>query len=140
MTGLNTALWIALLVTSITTALSLSLQTVISDFVQGFWLHRIERRISIGDVLTVAAPTGVITGTVTDIHIRATILVTTLGEEVLVPNTMIFTTTIIKNKDMSPDFTITKVLRGITTRIGVFNQPPTIPSNQLGPAVPPPGS
>jgi len=84
-------------------AVSLAFQDILKNFIAGMFLL-IERPFRIGDEITVDNHTGV----VENIEIRTTTLRTSDGEEVLTPNSLVYTTTII-NRTRYPTrlFTLT---------------------------------
>ena len=71
-------------------ALSLAFQDILKNFIAGIFLL-LERPFRIGDEITVDGHTGV----VENIELRTTTLRTAEGEEVLVPNSSIYTGTIV---------------------------------------------
>jgi len=100
-------------------AFSLAFQDILKNFIAGIFLL-MERPFRIGDEITVADRTGV----VQNVEMRTTTLRTVDGEEVLIPNSLVYTGTII-NRTRFPTrmFTLTaKVpsdipLDGLTEKI-----------------------
>ena len=84
-------------------AFSLAFQDILKNFIAGMFLL-VERPFRIGDEITVDNHTGV----VENIEMRTTTLRTTEGEQVLVPNSLVYTGTII-NRTRYPTrlFTLT---------------------------------
>ena len=84
-------------------AFSLAFQDVLKNFISGMFLL-LERPFRIGDEITVDNHTGV----VENIEVRTTTLRTSEGEEVLIPNSLVYTGTII-NRTRYPTrlFTLT---------------------------------
>src|SRR5438094_7816103 len=92
-------------------ALSLAFQDILKNFIAGLFLL-IERPFRLGDEITVDNHTGI----VENIEMRATTLRTSEGEQVLTPNSLVYTGTII-NRTRYPArlFTLTaKVPAGMT--------------------------
>jgi len=87
-------------------AFSLAFQDILKNFIAGVFLL-LERPFKIGDEITVNGHTGV----VDDVEIRATTLRTDDGEEVLIPNSLVYTETIV-NRSRYPTrmFTLTAKL------------------------------
>jgi small-conductance mechanosensitive channel len=82
----------------LTVAFTVSIQDILKDLVAGFYIlmerpFRIGDQITIGDLGNVASHTG----RVEDIQIRATKLRLVSGEEVAVPNTLVFGSIVINN-------------------------------------------
>lgn len=77
----------------ITIALSLSLQDIARSLLAGLYLL-IERPFEVGDTVVVDGKEGVIE----DVKMRTTILRTTAGDRVVVPNLVMFTSVIIQKK------------------------------------------
>jgi small conductance mechanosensitive channel len=91
-------------------AFSLAFQEVLKNFIAGMFLL-LERPFRIGDEITADGHTGV----VENVEVRATTLRTSEGEEVLIPNSLVYTGTII-NRTRYPTrlFTLTaKVPTGV---------------------------
>ncbi len=84
-------------------AFSLAFQDILKNFIAGIFLL-LERPFRLGDEITVDNRTG----TVENIEMRATTLRTTEGEQVLIPNALVYTGTII-NRTRYPTrlFTLT---------------------------------
>src|SRR5437868_913115 len=84
-------------------ALSLAFQDILKNFIAGLFLL-LERPFRIGDEITVDNRTGI----VENIEMRATTLRTSEGEQVLIPNALVYTGTII-NRTRYPTrlFTLT---------------------------------
>ena len=80
----------AVLVGVVTLALSLALQDVLRNLFAGVYLL-VERPFVIGDEITVTS----FTGQVEDIHLRITSLRARDGQRVLVPNSILFTSTVV---------------------------------------------
>jgi small conductance mechanosensitive channel len=92
-------------------AFSLAFQEVLKNFIAGMFLL-LERPFRIGDEITADGHTGV----VENVEVRATTLRTSEGEEVLIPNSLVYTGTII-NRTRYPTrlFTLTaKVPDGVS--------------------------
>ncbi len=91
-------------------ALSLAFQDILKNFIAGLFLL-LERPFRLGDEITVDNRTGI----VENIEMRATTLRTNEGEQVLIPNALVYTGTII-NRTRYPTrlFTLTaKVPEGV---------------------------
>src|ERR1700704_4799816 len=91
-------------------ALSLAFQDILKNFIAGLFLL-LERPFRLGDEITVDNRTGI----VENIEMRATTLRTSEGEQVLIPNALVYTGTII-NRSRYPTrlFTLTaKVPDGV---------------------------
>src|SRR5713226_2018718 len=84
-------------------AFSLAFQDILKNFIAGVFLL-LERPFKIGDEITVDGHTG----TVDNVEIRTTTLRTEDGEEVLIPNSLVYTETIV-NRSRYPTrmFTLT---------------------------------
>jgi small-conductance mechanosensitive channel len=84
-------------------ALSLAFQDILKNFIAGMFLL-VERPFRLGDEITVDNHTGL----VENVQVRTTTLRTTEGEQVLVPNSLVYTGTII-NRTRYPTrlFTLT---------------------------------
>ena len=92
-------------------AVSLAFQDILKNFIAGLFLL-IERPFRLGDEITVDNHTGI----VENIEMRATTLRTSEGEQVITPNSLVYTGTII-NRTRYPTrlFTLTaKVPTGVT--------------------------
>ncbi len=89
-----TAFVSALGITSV--ALSLGLKDTISNVIGGFTLM-VSNVISIGDNVTISG----ITGTVKDLTWRHTVVVNRLGENVVIPNSVLNTTSIVRRPEKS---------------------------------------
>src|SRR2546422_1286533 len=92
-------------------AVSLAFQDILKNFIAGLFLL-IERPFRLGDEITVDNNTGI----VENIEMRATTLRTSEGEQVITPNSLVYTGTII-NRTRYPTrlFTLTaKVPTGVT--------------------------
>src|SRR5437764_12455363 len=89
-------------------ALSLAFQDILKNFIAGLFLL-LERPFRIGDEITVDNHTGV----VENIEMRATTLRTSAGEQVIAPNSLVYTGTII-NRTRYPTrlFTLTARVPG----------------------------
>ena len=90
-------------------AFSLAFQDILKNFIAGVFLL-LERPFKLGDEITVDGHTG----TVDNVEIRTTTLRTEDGEEVLIPNSLVYTETIV-NRSRYPTrmFTLTaKLLPG----------------------------
>ena len=85
------------LVGLLTIALSLSLQDIIRGLLAGLYLL-IERPFQVGDTVDVGGQQGVIE----DVTMRTTILRSTSGDRVIVPNLVMFTTTIVHRQIKEP--------------------------------------
>jgi small-conductance mechanosensitive channel len=87
-------------------AFSLAFQDILKNFIAGVFLL-LERPFKIGDEITVDGHTG----TVDNVEIRTTTLRTEDGEEVLIPNSLVYTETIV-NRSRYPTrmFTLTAKL------------------------------
>jgi small conductance mechanosensitive channel len=100
-------------------AFSLAFQDILKNFLAGIFLL-LERPFKIGDEITVDGHTG----TVDNVEIRTTTLRTEDGEEVLIPNSLVYTETIV-NRSRYPVrmFTVTaklppgQALDGIAERV-----------------------
>lgn len=78
----------------VTVIVSVSVQDILKDLMAGFYLL-VERPFFIGDVITTGSATAVYTGKVEDIQLRATKLRILSGEEVRVPNSIVFTAVVV---------------------------------------------
>lgn len=94
------------LVGAMTVALTLSLQDILRNLVAGVYLL-IEGRFAIGDQIT----TNAVSGQVEDIQLRVTLLRTTDGDRVLVPNAMIFSSVVVNQTAFSEH----RVIMNVTT-------------------------
>ncbi|GCE46997.1 mechanosensitive ion channel family protein [Thermosporothrix hazakensis] len=74
---------------AITVALTVSLQDILKDLVAGFYIL-LERPFYIGNIVSITNAGITYTGHVEDIQLRATRLRLLSGEEVMVPNTLLF--------------------------------------------------
>jgi small-conductance mechanosensitive channel len=83
---------------TLTVAFTFAIQDIIKDLVAGFYIL-MERPFHIGDIITIgnAAYAPLHTGKVEDIRIRSTQLRITSGEQVIVPNALIFSGVVINN-------------------------------------------
>jgi len=82
----------------LTVALTVSIQDILKDLVAGFYIL-MERPFRIGDQVTIGDQANVAshTGKVEDVQIRATKLRLVSGEEVVVPNALVFGSIVINN-------------------------------------------
>lgn len=76
----------------VTVAFTVAIQDVLRDLVAGFYIL-IERPFRIGDQISTAT----YTGKVEDVQLRATKLRLVSGEELTIPNTLVFNSTVINN-------------------------------------------
>lgn len=76
----------------VTVAITFAVQDILKDLVAGFYIL-VERPFYIGDMITIAT----YTGTVEHVQLRATKLRIVSGEEVRVPNSLVFTGIVINN-------------------------------------------
>ncbi len=83
---------------TLTVAFTFAIQDILKDLVAGFYIL-LERPFHIGDLITIGSITNppVHSGKVEDIRIRATQLRITSGEQVTVPNSLIFGGVVINN-------------------------------------------
>jgi small conductance mechanosensitive channel len=83
---------------TLTVAFTFAIQDILKDLVAGFYIL-LERPFRIGDVITIGSITNppVHSGKVEDIRVRATQLRITSGEQVTVPNSLIFGGVVINN-------------------------------------------
>lgn len=81
------------LVGLLTIALSLSLQDIVRGLLAGLYLL-IERPFDVGDTVDVGGQLGIIE----DVRMRTTVLRNTSGDTVIVPNLIMFTSTIVKKR------------------------------------------
>jgi small-conductance mechanosensitive channel len=79
-----------------TVALTVALQDILRNLVAGFYIL-IERPFHIGDQVNITSGSVTYVGKVEDIQLRATVLRQTSGEEVSVPNIVIFSNAVINN-------------------------------------------
>lgn len=79
-----------------TVALTVALQDILKNLVAGFYIL-IERPFHIGDQVNITSGPVTYIGKVEDIQLRTTILRQTSGEEVSVPNLVIFSNAVINN-------------------------------------------
>ena len=91
-----------------TLTLTLALQDVLRSFVNGVYLL-IERPFRIGDRISIGAAAG----EVEDVGVRVTLLRTEAGQRIIVPNTVVFTSTI-ENASSGPLERRQYALKGIT--------------------------
>jgi small conductance mechanosensitive channel len=79
------------LIGTLTVALTFAIQDILKDLVAGFYIL-MERPFHIGDLITISntANAPLHTGIVEDIQLRATIMRITSGEQVIVPNSLVF--------------------------------------------------
>jgi small-conductance mechanosensitive channel len=78
----------------VTVIVSVSVQDILKDLMAGFYIL-VERPFFIGDVITTGSATSIYTGKVEDIQLRATKLRILSGEEVRVPNSLVFTAVVV---------------------------------------------
>src|SRR3989440_2582135 len=99
-------------------AISLAFQDILKNFIAGIFLL-LERPFRLGDEITVDNHTGV----VENIEMRTTTLRTTEGEQVLVPNSLVYTGTII-NRTRYPTrmFTLTAKVPAEVTVDGLVEE------------------
>lgn len=79
-----------------TVALTVALQDILKNLVAGFYIL-VERPFHIGDQVNITSGAITYVGKVEDIQLRTTILRLTSGEEVSVPNLVIFSNAVINN-------------------------------------------
>jgi small conductance mechanosensitive channel len=79
-----------------TVALTVALQDILKNLVAGFYIL-VERPFHIGDQVNITSGAVTYVGKVEDIQLRTTILRLTSGEEVSVPNLVIFSNAVINN-------------------------------------------
>lgn len=79
-----------------TVALTVALQDILKNLVAGFYIL-VERPFHIGDQVNITSGAVTYIGKVEDIQLRTTILRQTSGEEVSVPNLVIFSNAVINN-------------------------------------------
>src|SRR6266581_1774969 len=102
-------------------ALSLAFQDILKNFIAGLFML-LERPFRLGDEITVDNHTGI----VENIEMRATTLRTSEGEQVITPNSLVYTGTII-NRTRYPTrlFTLTaKLKEQIQSRPEIARDPP----------------
>jgi small-conductance mechanosensitive channel len=83
-----------------TVALTVALQDILKNLVAGFYIL-VERPFHIGDQVNITSGAITYVGKVEDIQLRTTILRQTSGEEVSVPNLVIFSNAVINNTHFS---------------------------------------
>ena len=81
---------------TLTVALTVALQDILKNLVAGFYIL-VERPFHIGDQVNITSGAITYVGKVEDIQLRTTILRQTSGEEVSVPNLVIFSNAVINN-------------------------------------------
>jgi small-conductance mechanosensitive channel len=82
---------------TLTVAFTFAIQDILKDLVAGFYIL-VERPFHIGDEISIeSGATGTLTGRVEEVQLRATKVRLVSGEEVTIPNTRIFSTTVINN-------------------------------------------
>jgi small-conductance mechanosensitive channel len=82
---------------TLTVAFTFAIQDILRDLVAGFYIL-IERPFHIGDEISIdGGAGGMLTGRVEEVQLRATKVRLVSGEEVTIPNTRIFSTTVINN-------------------------------------------
>jgi small-conductance mechanosensitive channel len=79
----------------LTVAITVAVQDILKDLVAGFYIL-IERPFRIGDQISTSTPAAY-TGKVEDIQLRATKLRLVSGEELIIPNSLIFGNTVVNN-------------------------------------------
>jgi len=79
----------------VTVVVTVAIQDILKDLVAGFYIL-MERPFHIGDQITIGDVTAR-TGRVEDVQIRSTKLRLVSGEEVSIPNTLVFTSVVINN-------------------------------------------
>ncbi len=119
---------------AVTVALTLSLQDILKNLVAGIYLL-VERPFRIGDEIAVDK----YVGEVEDIHMRVTTLRTTSGEQILIPNSMIFGSAVTNNTayrrrrvmlavilpaDMEAEAGEAAILETLKTVDGILTDPP----------------
>jgi small-conductance mechanosensitive channel len=119
---------------AVTVALTLSLQDILKNLVAGVYLL-VERPFRIGDEIVVDK----YVGEVEDIHMRVTTLRTTSGEQVLIPNSLIFSSAVTNNTayrrrramlavvlpaEMDAETGEATILEALKTVDGVLTDPP----------------
>jgi small-conductance mechanosensitive channel len=77
----------------ITVAITVSIQDVLKDLAAGFYIL-IERPFSIGNTITIPSGAVIYTGKVEDVQLRATKLRLVSGEEVSIPNSVVFSSVV----------------------------------------------
>jgi hypothetical protein len=119
MLGVNWAALAAVLGAA-TLTLTLALQDVLRSFVNGIYLL-IERPFRIGDRISIGAAAG----EVEDVGVRVTVLRTQSGQRIIVPNTVVFSSTI-ENRSAGPLERRQYALKGVTRALpeiaGVVSQ------------------
>jgi small-conductance mechanosensitive channel len=84
----------------LTVALAVAVQDILKDLVAGFYIL-IEHPFHIGDQISTTDGGVTYTGTVEDVQLRATKLHTVSGEEVTIPNSLIFGNAVVNNTSYS---------------------------------------
>lgn len=113
----------------ITVLISFAVQDILKDLVAGFYLL-IERPFFIGDQISVNVPPAVYIGKVQDIRLRATKLHLVGGEEITIPNALLFSGAVVNNTfyserraiitvilpeaDFSPEGTAERIQKALT--------------------------
>ncbi len=82
------------LVAGLSVAVAFAIQDILKNLVAGLYLL-LERPFIIGDSITVKEFTGI----VEDVKIRTTVLRTTAGQAVIVPNALLFTDVVVNRRD-----------------------------------------
>ncbi len=121
---------------AITVAITFAIQDILKNLVAGVYLL-VERPFRIGDEIMVDK----YTGRVEDIHMRITTLRTTSGEQVLIPNAILFSAAVINTTayrrrralltvvlptegDMTPEACEQKILEALKPVEGILTDPP----------------
>ncbi|MBV9691434.1 MAG: mechanosensitive ion channel [Ktedonobacteraceae bacterium] len=84
----------------LTVALAVAVQDILKDLVAGFYIL-IERPFHIGDQISTTDGGVTYTGTIEDVQLRATKLHLVSGEEVIIPNSLIFGNSVVNNTSYS---------------------------------------
>jgi len=119
-------------------AFSLAFQDILKNFIAGVFLL-LERPFKIGDEITVDGHTG----TVDSVEIRTTTLRTEDGEEVLIPNALVYTETIVNRSryptrmftltaKLSPGEPVDGVVERVRTRLEAVPEVAKEPPPQVG--------
>jgi small-conductance mechanosensitive channel len=126
----------------ITVLVSFSVQDILKDLVAGFYLL-VERPFFIGDQISVTIAPAIYVGKVENIQLRATKLRLIGGEEITIPNALLFGNAVINNTyyserrvaitvtlpegDFSPDETAERIQKGLTEISTIMPKPePTV--------------
>lgn len=122
----------------ITVAVTVAIQDILKNLVAGFYIL-LERPFYIGNEISVATGTSTYTGKVEDVQLRTTKLRLLTGEDVIIPNSIIFAGTVVNNSyyserratitavlpedDFIKDETIPQILQALKNTEGVMPGP-----------------